>query len=324
MDLIEKYIYAIGQKLPMKGRNEIKMELKSLLLDEIEEKYGKNPSKDELESSILAFGTPAEIAKKYNSHSHIINPNFYELFFLLLKIIGGALTIAFTTIFIVSLFTEPHTGKEVLNGIAVIPLRTIQAFLSATGSVTLVFILITRFAKDEELNIESDWSIKELEAIELSPETESRIESIVVIFLIPIFLTLIIVYPELIQFLENSFEKSTIMLGHKVNIDMFRAVLPLFVIEGFITIIYHIILLKKGIRTRGLKILDITNSMVNILIAVILLNINNLFIYTGGVNQGIFTRSTFGFKLIILISLIIGIIELIGKIVRHIKNSLLS
>lgn len=45
MKLLEQYIYAIGKKLPYKSRNEIKMELKSAFLDELEAKYGKTHPK---------------------------------------------------------------------------------------------------------------------------------------------------------------------------------------------------------------------------------------------------------------------------------------
>ena len=51
MKLVEKYVHAVGQKLPLKGREDTKKELKSLILDEIEEKYGDNPKEEDIKKA---------------------------------------------------------------------------------------------------------------------------------------------------------------------------------------------------------------------------------------------------------------------------------
>ena len=82
---LDKYIYAIGQKLPIKGREETKKELKSLILDEIEAKYGENPTEDDILAFIQDFGAPVKVAKKYSDSKGVISDGLTDLYFLILN-----------------------------------------------------------------------------------------------------------------------------------------------------------------------------------------------------------------------------------------------
>ncbi len=322
MILVDKYIYAIGQKLPLKSRNEIKTELKSLLLDEIEAKYGENPSEDNIKRAITEFGTPGSVAKKYSNSSSVIGSGFTDLYYLIMKIIVGALTIAFTTIFIVTLFTENPAGLDILKALVQVPLRVFQASLGGIGTLTIIFIIISRLCSDKEIDIESEWTIKELESINLTQEQESKIESIIALILIPVFIAFVILYPEFIQFLENSFEKSGLTLGNKVNMDVFKSFIPLFVLQGLLQIVYQIMLLKKEIKTKALYIFDASLSVFDLLVTITILKLGTMFIYAGGVNNGIFSYSTIGFKIFIVIGLFTGIGELLSKSIKYVKKEI--
>lgn len=321
MKLLEQYIYAIGQYLPLKSRNEIKEDLRSQLLDEIDEKYGRDVSEDQIKELIEGFGTPREIAKRYTGERYVINSGLSDLYFMIAKIIVGAMGIAFFTIFVVSLFTENHQGMEIFKTFLQFPLNVIQASISGIGVLTLVFILISKLMKDAEVNLDDDWSTKELESIDLTPEQESKVEAIIAVILIPVCIVLIVSYPQIVQDLENLYLRSGLSLGNRVNMEVFKFYIPIFVIQGVLQVIYHIILLRKEVKTEGLYIFDGIISIVDVVISGVILAGGSLFIYTAG-NTGLFSFSTIGIKLLIIIGLVTGIGELIGKVVKYSKYKL--
>jgi len=323
MEIIDKYIYAIGQKLPLKGREEIKQELKSLILDEIEEKYGTDPTPESINQAISDFGTPGRVAKKYIGTPQVISSGFTDLYFMILKIIVGSIGISFFTIFIVNLFTTNPKGIEIFRLFIKFPINTIQASISGIGFLTVIFIIITKFLKDKEVDLEEDWSVKELESITLSKETESKVESIIAIILIPIFITLINLYPDFIQLLENQFLKSGLSLGNRINMDVFSGYIYIFSALGLLQVYYHFKLLKKEIKTKSLYILDFVTSLSETIFMIIILSSDKLFIYNG-VNNGLFSKSTLGIKLFIVISLVAGIGELISKLINYIKSEVVG
>lgn len=318
MEMIEKYIYAIGQKLPLKSRNEIKKELTSLLLDDIEDKFGENPTDEQITMAITEFGTPGKVAKQYSGVNYVIEKGFTDIYFMILKIMVGAMSIAFFTIFVVDLFTTNLSGIEIFKEFIKFPINAIQASISGIGVLTLIFILISKLMKDKEIDLEDDWTVKELEGITITDEVESKIESIIAIILIPIFIAFINIYPEVIVVLENTFEKSGLTLGNRINMDVFRNYIYIFSGLGLLQVVYHIILLRKGIKSKGLYLFEACSALFDTVFVITILKTGTLFIYNG-LNNGIFTKSTIGFKLIMLISLVTGITELISIFIKYIK-----
>ncbi|MBI9100415.1 MAG: hypothetical protein JEY91_18180, partial [Spirochaetaceae bacterium] len=221
MKIIDQYIYAIGQKLPMKGRSDVKQELKSLLLDDIEAKYGTDPTEEQVNRAIMEFGKPGKVAMKYSGEKLVIASGFTDLYFLIFKIIIFAMAVAFTTIFFVELFTGNQSTTDILKGIGSILLNTYNTSIAGIGMMTIIFILISRFMKESQVDLEEDWTPKELKGIPLGEEAESKLESFFSIFFLLIFIAIISFFPQLLSFAENSFEKSGLILGNRINLDRF-------------------------------------------------------------------------------------------------------
>ncbi len=315
MKIIDQYIYAIGQKLPMKGREEIKKELKSLLLDDIEAKYGENPSEKDLDDAICAFGSPGKIAKKYSSEKLVIGSGYTDLYFMIIKIMALAMTITFTTIFIVTLFTENLTGTAVLKSIVENLQAIINTSISGIGTVTIIFFIITRFAKEGVVDLEDDWTTKKLENILIEKQVESKIESVISIIFSALFIIFINFFPQLMTLAESSFEKSGILLGNTVNLELFHIYAIIFTIIELSEIVYHFLLLKIAIKTRVLTIMYNTISILTIILLIIMVSDPRLFVQAIGNT----TPALIGFKAVFLIILVVSSIEMIvtiGKFVR--------
>ncbi len=309
MKILDQYIYAIGKKLPFNARKEIKTELRSLLLDEIEAKYGEHPSQDQVEDAIREYGSPREVANRYKSSNQVIGSQFTDLFFFIAKIIVFALTVAFTVIFIIELFTNNLTSNDILTGIGKILFNVFNASFAAFGWLTVVFILLTRFSKGDDFDMDEDWSPKELKDIQIGPEGESKIESAITIFFILLLITVINVAPQLIKVSERTFELSGMHLGHYVQLDVFKSYLIPLTIIWAAEVVYHTFNLFTG-KSKALAIYDVVLEIIG---ALIMLSMAfNMALYTN-------YQTILGYRAIFMLVAVIVCFESIGKLFKFFK-----
>lgn len=87
MELINRYVYQVGRRLPRKVRGDVEAELRSLLLDALEERVGTGPEaesqfSDAAQTAVLEeFGPPAKMAAKYQPKPrYIVGPKMYDIY----------------------------------------------------------------------------------------------------------------------------------------------------------------------------------------------------------------------------------------------------
>jgi len=314
VDIIDKYIYAIGKKLPYDSRDEIKRELKSLLLDEIDSSCGENPSINDVEKIIYEFGSPKQVAKRYKNDDAIISSIYTNLFFMISKIIIGSLTIAFSTIFIINIISNWLTAAVVLENIIDLFLNIFNSSLAAIGFLTVIFILITKFSNEQFLDLEEDWSVDELEDIKLSPDKVSKVETIVDIFFTVLFLSILNIAPGVISVAERGFEASGLKLGHNINTSIFTTFLIFISIVWILEIIINIVKLLTG-NTKKLKMYEILVELFNFIILLFMSTSQSLYLnYT----------SLLGFRAIFMLVTIIIVFELVANIYTYVKYYVLD
>lgn len=313
MDLIDKYIYAIGKKLPYDSREEIKLELKSLILDEIESSYGSSPSKQEVEKIIYEFGSPSEVAARYKKDDVVISKDYTSMYFMLIKILIAAMSLAFSVIFIIDLISN-FDSFNVTNNILKLFANIFSSSLGAIGGLTCVMILLTRYSNEKFINFEENWSIKELDAIRIKPEKESKIGIGFELFFSVLFLSLINFAPALISLAERSFERSTIMLGHHINIVVFKELLLFISIVWLLEIVSLIIKLITD-ESKLLSLYDIIVEFMNIGLLLYIIQYKDLYLDY---------KSLLGFRGIFVFIAIISIIDLISNIFKFIKYYILE
>ena len=313
MDLIDKYIYAIGKKLPYDSREEIKLELKSLILDEIESSYGATPTKQEVEKTIYEFGSPSEVAARYKKDDVVISKDYTSMYFMLIKILIAAMSLAFSVIFIIDLISN-FDSFNVANNILKLFANIFSSSLGAIGGLTCVMILLTRYSNEKFINFEENWSIKELDAIKIKPEKESKIGIAFELFFSVLFLSLINFAPALISLAERSFERSTIMLGHHINIVVFKELLLFISIVWLLEIVSLIIKLITD-ESKFLSLYDIIVEFMNIGLLLYIIQYKDLYLDY---------KSLLGFRGIFVFIAIISIIDLISNIFKFIKYYILE
>jgi len=204
MNILNAYLEETRQHLPLKNRDDIIAEIRSVLLDMIEERnpnLESTPDETTIKAVLSAYGSPRKVAQQYSSHQHLIGPQIYPVYMQVLKIV----LIVITVINILGLTIAIISGSAAENGIFLTIVETVGGLFSSLfitfGIVTLSFALIERFAPQEwQAEFDDDWSPDELE--EKVDQMRVKIPSLAVeitfgiflIVLLNVFLDVIAIY----------------------------------------------------------------------------------------------------------------------------------
>lgn len=204
MNILNAYLEETRQHLPLKNRDDIIAEIRSVLMDMIEERNpnpGSTPDETTVKAVLSAYGSPRKVAQQYSLHQHLIGPQIYPVYLQVLKIV----LIVITAINILGLTIAIISGSAAENGIFLTAFETVGGLFSSLfitfGIVTLSFTLIERFAPQEwQAEFEDDWSPDELE--EKVDQKRVKIPSLAVeitfgiflIVLLNVFLDVIAIY----------------------------------------------------------------------------------------------------------------------------------
>lgn len=160
-ELIDRYVYDVTRRLPQEQRADIEKELRSLIDDMLMARTGEaEPMIDDVTAVLKELGRPQELAAKYRgTKRHLIGPEFYDLYWLVLKIVLAATGIGLVIALIVSsVVTPPENAFSVVaQSFGGIFGGLVQAF----AYVTIAFALAERFAKDAQ-RLTLDWNPKDL------------------------------------------------------------------------------------------------------------------------------------------------------------------
>lgn len=223
MKLVDQYIQAVGSKLPLKGRADIKKELESLLREDIESKYGENPSEKEAMEAIRSFGSPQSVALRYAENQTAVSRGLTPLYLMLIKIVPGALAIAFAVITVVKALSGNGGGPAALLGFFASSVLT--SSLAAVGAISIAFVLASRCVPDAGADPDEEWDPVELKGIEIDSGKESTAEHIIAIAGLSIAAVVLNAYPQAIRALETSFFATGLAAGRNHFVDIERLAL---------------------------------------------------------------------------------------------------
>jgi len=143
-DLKERYIYAVVKNLPRASRQDIKMELATLIDDMLEARCGENePTEKDLRVVLTELGTPAELYEKYNPDAGkiLIGADYYVQYKRWTTIVVCAVVCSM----VFSQLLSAILGEmQWLPALTEMIAKSFAAVLSGVGAVTLVFILLQK------------------------------------------------------------------------------------------------------------------------------------------------------------------------------------
>lgn len=197
-DWIERYVHAVGLKLPRKQRQDIERELTSTLYDMLEERTnGREPSEAEVLAILRTFGPPSEVARRYRpDDAYLVGPELYDLYRMILAIALGAMALGLTVAFAVGGIEKEGPLMASLPGLLG---ALFSGGLSAIGSVTLVFFIIQRFSAPRSpiKAPESDpWNPEDLPSLPQDRDRADLSETVATIVFTLIALTVFNLFPE--------------------------------------------------------------------------------------------------------------------------------
>ncbi|MBN2005538.1 MAG: hypothetical protein JXA21_19420 [Anaerolineae bacterium] len=332
MELINRYVYQVGRRLPQRMRADVEKELHSLLLDTLEERAGHSAetqfTEEEQVAVLTEFGPPEKMADKYRPQPrYVIGPKLYNLYLLVVSVVAGAGLLAS----IIAAVVPTLASKEPISVTGIL-LRTATIFmniaLNGIGSTTLVFAVLDRLIPDEEFEAEEDkpWNPREL------PEAEPRDE------IKPVNLIVEIVFLALISAAFLAFGKNIGGAFYDgvwhatppfLSPDFFALYLPLFVARWGITILLNLALLRQGRWQPVTRIADLLIHGFDIYILVRMLNgptpINAEFFSSVLANvpeaaENLQRMLDDGLKMGLLVALIVTVIEIATRAYRLIRD----
>lgn len=142
MEYVDRYIYAVTQKLPEKQRSDIEKELRGLIEDMLEERVnGEEITQQHVEEVLLELGNPSELADQYRGYRrYLIGPEMFPSYWMILKIVLVAIGIAMTVVFMIDMVMEPKL--EVTNVVGDYIISIIDTLVQGFVWVTIVFAII--------------------------------------------------------------------------------------------------------------------------------------------------------------------------------------
>jgi hypothetical protein len=330
MEYIKRYLYAIEKRLPASNKKDVVKEIESLIMDELEGKFGSKPvyGDKEIQQVLTEMGHPIQVSMRYRGEKeYFIGPELFYFFKLLLTIVCGAVTLGLVVSFVVGSFSLDANVWDVLKKFLLFLPSLIPALLSAVGSVTIVFFLIQKFAKpDQKIDLREEWTVKDLAEIPQNSDRVKRAEPIIAICLTIIFAIFINLYCRNSELLFGS----SIHFMQIFDLNVARQILPLWNISIGITLALQTILLFKGKWNIATRIVDVFESLFSIYILAFMLKIDML-IATNGLtnifNDGGFIASHvekyyyIGLKWIVVITIIAIIVKTITLIVKSARKA---
>jgi hypothetical protein len=269
MDLIERYIYSVGRLLPGKNRRDIENELRSLIMDALDERtQGETPTEDDIIAVLKELGEPSRIARNYlQDGGYIIGPRFYSLYMLVIKIALAATAFGLCVAFAV---------EAIGNG--VVPLDFLKlagqiflAMFSCVGVVTVTFALTERLnpnIQEELTNETQSWNPKDLPGIPDNHEKVKASEQTLALIFTVAFFVLINFFPQLFGFFIG--EKGRFIT--LIDLIVLKDYLPFINVLFGLSLVGTILLLAEG-RYRGLTFaLEIIGSLGAMILAIFMLS----------------------------------------------------
>lgn len=173
MDLINRYIYAVTQKLPESQRTDIEKELQGLVEDMLEDRgVGvETASLEEVEQVLLELGPPVEMAARYRGRErYLIGPGLINSYWSVLRIVLYSIAVALGIVYIIDFFTSTEPTAEKLLELLV---SLLSVGIHGFAWVTVIFAFIEYRGARQVPN--DPWKPSELPAI---PEPAARIKPI--------------------------------------------------------------------------------------------------------------------------------------------------
>jgi len=163
MDVIERYVKVLKKKLPAEKREGAEKEVRGLIEEKMAEKFGERaPSGKEVEDVLREMGDPRILAAKYHPQKrHLIGPDFFDTYIMVLKIVVAVVFFGLTLALGVSFIFNPPINFWA--GVGDYFSSILSGVIQAGAWVTIFFVLFERLGGEKpDLGKEKTWDPSQL------------------------------------------------------------------------------------------------------------------------------------------------------------------
>ena len=321
MNLIDRYIHEVGRFIPPRKRGDILTELRSLLVDTLEDRFGETPSESQVEDLLKEFGSPKDVAASYHPASqYLVGPALFPLFRMVAGIVVAAVLGAQAIAWAIGMFVagESFSVLEIISSL-------VNSVPISLGWVLITFMILQYFDAKPDLDQEP-WDPAKLP--EINPEQDlKRWEIIVGLVFGVLLLVLVTFFPQWIGFITTPGGK---FYPNPIIIDN----LLLVIISLGAGVLMNVFLLWRGRWQLGTRLLWIGMEIYNVFVLALLVIGHNRWLTarsSGGfldsieVIEGIADGGwelvgMHGFRIAFGVALIVTVIEIMASIYRLVRS----
>ena len=329
MSLIDRYLHEVSRYIPPRKRGDILAELRSLLVDTLEDRFGEDPSESQVEDLLKEFGRPRDVAASYHPQGqYLVGPTLYPLFRMVATIVVAAVLGAQALAWGVSAFVA-GADFSVLEMIGSI----LNSIPGALGWVVLVFMILQYFDAKPNLD-EERWEPKSMPEINPGEEVKRGGLMVGLVFNV-LFLVLISLFPQWIGFVTTpggKFYPNPVILDYVLLIQISLAC----------WIGFNVFLLWKGRHDIYTRLMNIALNIFSAVVLTLLVTGHNAWLaarsagsFLGAIEAipiyeaieefpklvegGWAVVGMHGFRLAFVIALIVTVLEIIGGVYRLVR-----
>ncbi len=167
MKLLDLYLEEVRKQLPPKSREDILREIRSTLMDMIEDRKtapDQEASEETIAAALEEFGSPRKVAQQYGAHNYLIGPRLYPVYLQVLRIVLVVVAALNILGVILAVINPPAPDPGIFQTVLEILGGLFSSLFTAFGIVTLSFAGIERTTPEEwKLSVDEEWSPEDLQ-----------------------------------------------------------------------------------------------------------------------------------------------------------------
>lgn len=78
-ELVDRYVHQVGRYLPKDERAEIQAELRSLIQDQLDDRFPALPAPEDVAAVLAELGDPRQMAARYSREQYLVGPDLYPV-----------------------------------------------------------------------------------------------------------------------------------------------------------------------------------------------------------------------------------------------------
>ena len=167
MQLLDRYLQAVGSNLPQKKRDDILRELRANILEGVEDReaeLGRPLTLEEEEAVLKQYGNPVVVGMRYWPKQYLIGPSLFPYYVYALKMVIPLAVVIACAINLLDLTARSVALESILGVLARVP----NVMFMSAAWVTIVFAALD-FAKPYAPGLTTpfeDWKPRNLPAID--------------------------------------------------------------------------------------------------------------------------------------------------------------